>query len=643
MTCSRAMMSSSRQRSSRKTAASAFLCAIVCVSLRASAKPRVDSIEKQIDSMTPKQRVGQLLIADFDGTVVDAHLRQMIQSWGVGGIVFYRRNLLSATQTARVTRAIRMLTARQPRPFVAIDHEGGTVLRLTDGVPLLPGNMALGATSSLDLARQAGVAVGRGLRRLGFNMNLAPVLDIYSNPDSAIGTRSFGDSPEAVGALGSAFIAGESSERVLSVAKHFVGEGAAAGDSHETTPWISSSADEIAARDLVPFRMAIAAGLPAIMTSHAAAPALTGEGGTPITFSHRMLTGLLRDQMGFRGIVITDVLQMASVKEHGDPADLALSAIDAGADMLLVVGTQRDREAIFNRLCEAYRTGRLADARLRESLRRILKLKKEAAGSDEEPHVIVDPAIASIIAERSLTMLIGRSDDADVSRTPPGDIVFIGPDCALPTLLGTRALILPKQQSMDDVLRRAQEISGVIGQPAVIVGAFTNLRQARVIDEVSSRLPSSRLIAVSLGNPHDVAALHHAAVAVAAYGSTNASLDAVARLLTGKANATGRLPITLTTPFATGADWSMNLEIKRPEWPLLPDQLTAHEALKHDRHTSSGLPAPGALAHYEYATRRSRWRGSARGMHHTDSRGAGNDRHFHDGVIAGECLLPEYR
>ena len=238
--------------------------------------------------MTPEQRIGQLLLVDFDGTAVDAGLRTKISRWGAGGVVFYGRNVRSATQVRRLTQAINSLAGARPHPFIGVDHEGGTVLRLKVGAPLLPGNMAIGATGSPVLARRAGAAVGRGLRTLGFNMNLAPVLDVYSNPSSAIGTRSFGSVPEAVGALGAAFVEGQSSEQVLSVAKHFVPEAMAGGDSHEMTPWVTASASEIAARDLV--------------------PELTREGGTPMTFSHRVVTDLLRGEMGFQGLIVTDAL-----------------------------------------------------------------------------------------------------------------------------------------------------------------------------------------------------------------------------------------------------------------------------------------------------------------------------------------------
>jgi beta-N-acetylhexosaminidase len=409
--------------------------------------------------------------------------------------------------------------------------------------------MALGATASPALARRAGAAVGRGLRTLGFNMNLAPVLDVYSNPGSAIGTRSFGDSPEAVGALGAAFMEGQASEHVLSVAKHFVGEGAARGDSHEITPWVTATAAEVAARDLVPFRMAMDKGLSAVMTSHAAAPELTGEGGTPMTFSHNVVTGLLRNEMGFRGLVLTDVLEMAGARGRGDLGEMAVRAIEAGADMVLTVGSEAQREAVFRGLCDAYRTHRLGEERVRESLRRILAAK-EALTAGPLSHVRPEGDIARVIAERSLTMLTGQSQDGDLRGTRKADILCIAPDGSLATLLAGRGVTVPKKMSLDEVWPRAAKIVQDAGHPRVLVGAFENRRQASVIERVSTALPSARLIAVSLGNPHDAELITHAAVVIAAYSSSHASQRAVARLLHGALAARGRLPIAMTAPLS---------------------------------------------------------------------------------------------
>ena len=534
--------SSSHQR---LTVAVALVCAFVFISLRTAALPHGDSVDHQIDAMTPKQQVGQLLIVGFDGTRVGRDLRRMIRDWGVGGVVLYKRNLISASQTRRLTKAIKEQSGRRSAPFVAIDHEGGTVLRLNEGAPLLPGNMALGATASTTLARRAGASVGGALRRLGFTMNFAPVLDVYSNPASAIGTRSFGDSPEAVGALGAAFIEGQSSERIISVAKHFVGEGAAAGDSHEMTPWVRATAEEITARDVVPFRMAIASGLQAVMTSHAAAPALTGEGGSPMTLSPRVMTDLLRTQLGFQGLVITDALEMESISRLHAPGELALEAIDAGADLILAIGSQKDRDAIFATLVEARRTKRLTPERLRSSLRRILAAK-EALSTSRDGQASSDLQVSTEIAEASLTIISGNARDANLSASPRGDIFYIGPDETLAELLGCRGVAIGPLRMLDDVYRRTKEIRALAGDARVIVGAFANARQAAVVDKVSAGIPGSRLVAISLGNPHDTENVSHAAVVVAEYSTTPAAQQAVSRFLHGELEARGRVPIAIS-------------------------------------------------------------------------------------------------
>ena len=542
-------MSSARQRC---VSILALVCAFVSVSARAAALPQNVWAEHQIDAMSSEQQVAQLLIVGFDGTVAGHDLKRMIKKWGVGGVVLYKRNIRSASQTRDLTRAIKTLAGHRTMPFVAVDHEGGTVQRLKSGVALLPGNMALGAAGSPALARRAGASVGRGLRNLGFTMNFAPVLDVYSNPASAIGTRSFGDSPAAVGALGVAFIEGQSAQHVLSVAKHFVGEGAAAGDSHEMTPWVRSTAAELEARDVVPFRMAMASGLAAIMTSHAAAPALTEEGGAPMTLSTRVITDLLRTRLGFRGLVITDALEMESVARLHDPGELALEAIDAGADVILAIGTQQDRDAIFARLCEARRTKRLPAARVRASLRRILAAKAgllDPATATAGPD---DATIATEIAEASLTIVAGDAGLANLRAYARRDLFYIGPDETLAARLSIRGASIGTLGMMPDVIRRAKEIAGMAGGAPIIVAAFANPRQAMVVDAVSARLPAARLVAVSLGNPHDAALIHGAAVVVAAYSTTPAAQQSVGRLLQGDLVARGRLPIAMPAASPAG-------------------------------------------------------------------------------------------
>jgi beta-N-acetylhexosaminidase len=504
-------------------------------------------MDRRIDAMTPDERVAQLLIVSFDGQTAGAGLRELVGGWGVGGVAFYRSNIRSPEQVRTLTARIRAMSRNRLEPFIAVDHEGGTVMRLKRGVPDLPASMALGATGSSELAYRAGAETGAALRSLGFTMNFAPVLDVYGNPRSAIGTRAFSDSPEVVARLGSAFIEGQTLAGMISVAKHFVGEGEAAGDSHDSTPWVHCTMAEIEHTDLVPFRDAFAHGLPAVMTSHVAVPTLTSEGGLPVTLSHEALTTLLRDQLKFDGVVITDALEMESVRQRQEIGELANEAIEAGADMVLVAGTAKDRRTVFDALLHAYRAGRISEDRIRMSLRRILRLKAafQGTGLPRVRRAGTDTGIAAQIAGQSITVI----DDHDriLPLFAAGRLIhpaiYVGPDGLLAKRLGLRHVILPRKIETDDMQRLVDIALEAIGGAGVIIGAAENPKQAEILRRIAAARPALRFAAISLGNPHDLEWDHLPDARIAAYSTCAASQRAVWGVLTGERHASGQLPL----------------------------------------------------------------------------------------------------
>lgn len=512
---------------------------------RATAK--ID-IEARIQRMTPEQRVGQLMLVSFDSPNPDANLREMVRSWGVGGVVLYRTNLRSATQARELTAQIRTMATGRLAPFIAIDQEGGNVIRLRDGVPELPGNMALGATRSRDLAFQAGAQSGAALRRLGFTMNFAPVLDVYVNPASAIGTRSFSDEPGLVSRLGTAFIEGQSSVGLISVAKHFVGEAEAPGDSHDSHLEASRTREEIEARDLPPFIDAFAHGLPAVMTSHVVVPRLTCEGGVPVTFSYEVLTTILRDQLRFEGVVISDALtNMKSVSTWGTIGEVAVRALIAGADMVLVPGTPAERRAVFDALLEAQRSGRLSDARIRASLRRIIRLKAGEHGGQPGTEQTPPSDIATAIADQSITLVEGSIESllSIASDRSLQSAVYVGPAGSLSDLVESRRVALPHDMDEEAIRAAVDAALGVIADRDVVIAAAENRGQAEVLRRVASARPQSRFVLISLGNPHDLEWAQSIGVRIAAYSSSPASQRAVARVLRGELTPRGQLPVVL--------------------------------------------------------------------------------------------------
>jgi beta-N-acetylhexosaminidase len=514
-----------------------------------SSKAALGDIDRRIDAMTSEEKVAQLLIVSFDGQTAGASLREMVSGWGVGGVVFFGSNVRSPEQIRTLTTRIRAMSRNGLAPFIAADQEGGTVMRVQRGAPDLPAPMALGATRSTELAFRAGAETGAALRRLGISMNFAPVLDVYGNPRSAIGTRAFSDRPELVARLGSAFIEGQSSAGVISVAKHFVGGGEAAGDSHDSTPWVRRSMAEIEQTDLAPFRDAFVHGLSAVMSSNVAVPELTSEGGLPVTLSHEALTTLLRDKLKFDGVVITDALEMESLRQRQDIGELADEAIEAGADMVLVAGTRQDRRAVFAALLHAYRAGRISEARIQTSLRRILRLKAAFQGTEPPRSIRAQGAptdIAGQIARQSITVINDHDGILPLfarGRTTPA--AYVGPDGLLRKGLGLHHVILSRKIEADDVQESVETALDSIGEARVIVCAAENRRQAKILSRIAAARPALRFVAISLGNPHDLEWAHIPSVRIAAYSTCEASQGAVLGVLRGESQPSGVLPVAI--------------------------------------------------------------------------------------------------
>ncbi len=325
--------------------------------------------------MTISQKIGQMLLF---GWQTDAQANALINELHVGGVVLMGRNseppdIMRKTITGLQSRA--MATGLPPL-FVAVDQEGGRVQRL--GPPdyaARPAAREIGRSNDPAQARLAARALGEELRDLGFNWDFAPVLDVDSNPKNpVIGSRSYGSSPYQVAALGAAAVRGfQEDAGILACGKHFPGHGDTDTDSHFALPRLPHDLAHLEAVELVPFRAAIEAGLAAVMTSHILFPALDAQ--LPATLSPEILTGLLRQKLGFHGLIITDDLEMKGVADGWGAAEAAVLAVAAGADVLLCCHEWETQRAIRDALAKAVKSGRLTEGRLDASLARIAAAK----------------------------------------------------------------------------------------------------------------------------------------------------------------------------------------------------------------------------------------------------------------------------
>ena len=303
--------------------------------------------------------VGRLLMLSFEGT--EAPLAQL-ETLRPAGFIFFPSNVESAQQTRTLTR---QLQAASSYPLLfGVDQEGGTISTLREaGWTLFPGNQALGAAGDPALARAVGEAVGRELAFAGLNLNFAPVVDVASEPDNPIvRARSFGSDPAAVAALGAAFAEGLERAGVAAVAKHFPGHGGTLEDSHLELPVVARSREGLGRLELLPFKALIDEGVPAVMSAHVVYPALDD---VPATLSKRVLTGLLRRELGFDGVVVTDALNMQAITDRYGPGEAALRSVQAGADLLLLVGDETVQNEVYRTLQRALQDGRLSRERVR--------------------------------------------------------------------------------------------------------------------------------------------------------------------------------------------------------------------------------------------------------------------------------------
>jgi beta-N-acetylhexosaminidase len=452
------------------------------------------------------QVAGQLMMVGFAGPALSPAVRTTLQSLHPGGVCLYAQNITDAQQVGGLNDELRACLDQTIPPFIAVDQEGGVVVRIHDGVTVFPSSMAIGATQSSELAHKTGNIVGRELRLLGFNMNLAPVLDTPYN--LAIGSRAFSDDPRRIAALGTAFIIGQQEADVATVAKHFPGEGGSHGDSHYEMPVRWETADQVRS-ELTPFCDAIENHLDAVMTAHVAVPAVA-RNRSPATLSRKLLTGVLRDELGFNGLILTDELEgMRSVSAYGvDRA--AVAAINAGADMVFVAFSPEAQKRAHDALAEAIRSGRISRSRVETALAHIVSLKTKRKVFDPVAPLgqrlallqqSSGPEVAKEVARRSITSLRACPDCLPIRLNQR--VALISDSQNLADAIRTRAPKLEFVIVDSDLLRDAplasEKIQEVERRADVVIGAF--IRQQRF--EIFSKAldPGRRFIAVLMNTP----------------------------------------------------------------------------------------------------------------------------------------------
>ena len=516
-----------------------------------------------VSELDLETKIGQLLMVGFPGTEPTDALEDLVTERGIGNFIYFSRNITDPEGTAALSRELMELTTEQGPgipPLIATDQEGGIVSRLDWGTQL-PGQMLIGAAGDPDLARRAGEATGRELASVGINMDFAPVLDVNNNPDNpVIGVRSFGETPADVADLGIAMAEGIQSSDVLACGKHFPGHGDTDTDSHLDLPVVDHDRQRLDEVEFFPFRHAIETGIDSIMTTHVSFPTITGDREMPATVSREVQTGLLREEFGYEGLIVTDCLEMNAISEEMGTPEGAVRAIEAGVDLALVSHTpERQREA-FDRLVEAVESGRIAEDRIDESVERIFEYKQ----TREIGSVPADNAWQSQSEE---TLATGR----DVARAgvtlvrDEGDVVPISPDDELllvgfPGDEGSNAedaryepsLVADSLRdvglSVDlQVVESADADVPTADYDAVVVATYdaaNDDQQAAFVRSLSESVEP--LLALAIKNPYDLSAFPSVPGYLVSYDYVPATLTATAELLAGEIEPNGTLPVTVS-------------------------------------------------------------------------------------------------
>ena len=293
--------------------------------------------------MTLEEQIGQLLVVGFHGTRIPHTLRELIEHYHIGNIILFSRNIQNTHQLLELTCSLQEIAkaAGHSAPLlIMLDQENGMVRRLGLGATIFPGNMALGAIGSEQVAYDIAKATGHELRALGINMNLAPVVDVNNNPaNPVIGVRSFGEDPQQVAHLAVATIKGYQAAGIISNLKHFPGHGDTSVDLHVALPTIAHTIEHLEQVELVPFKSCIQAGTDSVMIAHIYFPALMPDKILPATVSPAVIQGLLRQQLGFDGVIVSDCMEMNAIVSTIGTAQGTVMALQAGIDLVLVSHT----------------------------------------------------------------------------------------------------------------------------------------------------------------------------------------------------------------------------------------------------------------------------------------------------------------
>ena len=480
-------------------------------------RAEIDRARSLVSRLSLRERAGQVIVARYDGTGAPTDL---VNSLHLGGVIVFDENFTSIDQLRRNNRRLQESATQEGRRwpvFIGVDQEGGIVERVKGSATRFPSFMTLGAARTTSLTTRAAAASGAELRNLGFTVAFAPDADVTSGPsDPTIGSRSAGSRPRRVATQVNAATQGYLSSGVLPVLKHFPGHGSVPADSHLELPVQDKSLRRLLATDLVPFRSAVADGVSSLMIAHIDVRAV--DPGVPSTVSRKVITGLLRNRLGFDGLVVTDALNMGAITDRFSSAESAVRALRAGADVLLMPPSPR---AARDGVVRAVRSGSLSRARLDEAaVRQVAMLLHQRR------------------ATPSVTGKPGSARRASYRASAAGITVASGPCSG--RLVGRSVRATGSSEAVarfNEAAAKAGLETGS-GTSVALIGYGGSARSADIV--------------VSTDTPYVLGQSTARTAKIAVYGDTPGAMRALTDVLLGKAKAPGRLPVEVSGVARTG-------------------------------------------------------------------------------------------
>ncbi len=515
-------------------------------------------------NLTAKQKVGQRFAVGFPSAEISEDFVQLVKEYKIGNVILFKENIVDNQQLRQLCQEIQKLIRTETGypAFITIDQEGGVVSRLGDDAAVVPSAMAISATGNVRNAYEAGRITATELAALGINFNLAPVMDINSNSNNpVIGVRSYGDTPETVSEYGVQMITGLLDGGVLCSAKHFPGHGDTAVDSHLSLPIVDKSLEELAECELKSFMAAIHAGVPAIMTSHILFPQLEKE-KVPATMSRPIITGLLKEKMGFQGLVLSDCMMMNAIQGFYGTVQGSLAAAKAGVDLIFISHSRDLASQSARAMLEALDNGELDAEEMDASVQKILAYKQKYADRPLPPLSLVGckehrDAVGRMMDEAITEVQVPQGGRPALGASP----LFLGCYPFRPTLVSNpedRSICFPlylqeqlggdcRITSIDpDAAEIASAVEATKGHTCLVIGTYNgHLKQGQMALVQALSETGIPTICTALRNTYDLVHISKNVYALAAYSYDKSSLAAVFKVLSGQRKAVGKLPIKL--------------------------------------------------------------------------------------------------